>query len=234
MRRTLLSFLVVLPFAVLSVGACGGSAFDSGLGTGGTGTAVGGTGATPGGSSNGGTGNVAGVGASAGSAGADIQACTSNSDCEVQPVSCTCGTGPLSNLTAINTKYVNQYYMRCPDLGSCPPAAFNPNDPALYYVATCQAGRCAVVDLGATDVTECKSASDCSLRSGTGCCEGCGSDTAALNTSKLSELSKLVCGSEPVACSACAPVFSGYSADCSNGRCSVLLTPCTTEHPCPL
>jgi len=271
MRRTLLSFLVVLPCAVLSVGACGGSAFDSGpgTGTGGTGTASGGTSATAGtssgvagraaggstgvagstgvggtsskgGSSSGGTGNVAGTGASAGSAGSagtDIQACTSNSDCELEPVSCcSCGAGPVSNFTAINSKYVTQYDQRCGtvDCGPCPPTAFNPNDPTFYYVATCQAGRCAVVDLGATDVTACNSASDCSLRSGTACCEGCGSNLVALGASKLPELSKLVCGSEPTSCPACAPSFTGYSADCSNGRCSVLLTPCTTEHPCPL
>jgi hypothetical protein len=263
MRRTLLSFSIALPFAVLSVGACGGSAFEGGLGTGGTAPGSGGSNAnagtsfgaasgslgvggsfgrggssSTGGSANGGTGNVAGTGASAGSGGTDIQACTSNTDCEIEPTSCcSCSTGPVSNFTAINSKYVNQYNQRCGtvDCAGCPPTAFNPNDPVFYYVPTCQAGRCTVVDLHTTDITACSTAADCSVRSGTACCPGCAAQAVALNTKNEPELSKLVCGNELSACPGCAPPTpSGYSVGCADGRCDLLLTPCTAQNPCPL
>jgi hypothetical protein len=55
-----------------------------------------------------------------------------------------------------------------------------------------------------------------------------------LNGSREPELSKLVCGNEPTACPACAPAFAGYAPGCSDGRCSVLLTPCNAGSPCPL
>jgi hypothetical protein len=135
----------------------------------------------------------------------------------------------VSNFTGINSKYQNQYYAaRCAGLacGACPPIVPTLNDPTLYYVATCQAGHCTVVDLGATDVTACQTAQDCTLRSGTACCSGCSGSVVAINASHQSDLSKLVCGSEPVACPACAPVFSGETAICTAGRCAVQLTPC--------
>ena len=265
MRRTFLSLLVVLPFVGLTIGACGGSAFESGPGsgtTGGSGIGTGGAGASAGtgsgsagqaaggspssggstslgGSSVGGTTNVAGRGgsSSAGAGGVDLQACSSNTDCQVVPSSCcSCGQGPVSNYTAINQKYSAQYGERCAavDCGPCPLAPTNQNDPTLYYVATCQAGRCAVVDLGATDMTQCNTAADCALRSGTACCQGCSGQPVSLNVSKQPELSQLVCGSEPTACPACAPLLAGYSAGCTSGRCSVLSTPCTQQSPCPL
>jgi hypothetical protein len=254
MNRPLIGLLSLLPFAMLGAAACGGSSFDSGgLGVGGTGAtagssssgghAAGGATGTAGSSSiagssnagatsNGGTGNVAGAGG-----GVDIEACTSNSDCEVVAAGCcSCGQGPVSNFTAINSKYSDQYEQRCGDVAcaACPPTVQNPNEPTLYYVATCQANRCVVVDLETTDITQCTTASDCSLRSGTNCCPGCGGQPVSLNTSNEPELSKLVCGTAPIACAECVDQFSGYSPGCSEGRCSVVLTPCTPDQPCPL
>jgi hypothetical protein len=256
MNRLSFRLTALLPFAILGAVACGGSAFDSGAqGSGGSGSFAG-TGSVTAGSGNaagsgsvagsgsagstsiGGTGNVGGGYGNGGGAGLDIQACTSNSDCEVEPASCcSCGSGPVSNFTAINSKYQSQYESRCGavDCAGCPPVAYDPNNPTLYYVATCQASRCVVVDLHTMDVTACTTAADCSLRSGTACCSGCGENMISLNTDRASELSTLVCGSQPSECPACAPVNAGYSTGCSDGRCTVVLGgTCTETNPCPL
>jgi hypothetical protein len=258
MKRSWASLIVVVPLALFSLGACGGSAFDAGPGSGGTGAAsgtagssVGGTIGISGGTSSGGStsvggslsvggsssGGQVGVAGSGGSGGTDITACSSNTDCEIEDVGCcSCGQGPVSNFTAINSKYDAQYSQRCGavDCAACPPVAFNINDPTRYYVPTCAAGHCTVVDLRATDITVCSSASDCSLRNGTACCDGCSGPPIALNTKNEPELSKYVCGNEPVACAACVGSGSGYTAACSDGRCSVASTPCTAQQPCPL
>ncbi len=256
MTKPLLGLLSLLPGAALVFAAsCGGRAFENnamagagGLGagssagassggsaSGGT-TGLAGTTSVAGSSSKAGSGNSGGSVGNGGNGGAAVTACKSNSECEVVPASCcSCGLGPISNYTAINSAYSAQYNMRCGDTGcGCPASLLNPNDPTLYYVATCSAGQCQVVDLAATPVTACTSTSDCTLRTGAACCSGCGGQPVAINKNEESDLEQIVCGSEPVACAACAPSFSGYSASCSAGRCSVVLTPCTTEHPCPL
>jgi hypothetical protein len=269
MRRALIAFSIVLPLALFSVGACGGSAFDGPSGAAGTAaTGTGGSGAFAGSSSGsagraaggsigvagssssagatslGGFGSVGGTvgsaGTTSGSAGAggatDIRSCSSNTDCEVVPVSCcSCGTGPVSSYTAINTKYTAQYNERCGtiDCVACPPTAFDPNNPVFYYVPTCQAGHCAVVDLRTTDVTACSSAAECSLRAGTACCSACSGTPIALNTKNAPKLSALVCGSDPGLCLACTPDFADYSVACTDRRCNVELSPCTSAHPCP-
>jgi len=222
------SFLSLFPLALLSAAACGGSAFDSrdGLGAGTAGAAAGGA-------------------ANGGSGGLDLSACTSNTQCEVVPISCcSCGTGPSSNFTAINAAYEMQFSARCAAVACAPCEQATPplDDPRHYLVATCQrpaeasanaAGRCVVVDLRATELTACQTASDCSLRSGTSCCSGCSGSIVALNGSHMPELSGLICGSEPVACPACAPSFDQYLATCSEGRCGVEFNPCPASHPCP-
>jgi hypothetical protein len=269
MSRALLSFSIVLPFAVSSLGACGGTAFESGpSGLGAGGTAIGGSGSgvsgsgavagsgasTEGGAAStggttsiggstsaGGAENVGGALGLGGSAGTDIQACTSNTDCEVVPASCcSCGNGPVSvsNYTSINSQYDAQYARRCEvadvACGPCPFIPADPNAAKFYYVPTCQSGRCAVVDLRATDITACATAADCSLRGGTACCPGCDAQPVALNAKNEPELSQLVCGTEPVACSGCASpaLYSTYAVGCNEGRCSVELAPCTAASPC--
>lgn len=183
----------------------------------------------------------------AGSGGFDVSACTSNTQCKVVPVSCcgACNSGSLASYTAINSANEMQFFARCATVDCAPcgsTLAPTLNDPSLYFVATCRKpadaapdapGKCVVVDLRATELTACKTQSDCGLRSGTGCCSGCSGRLVALNGSHAPELSDLVCGSEePTACPACAPIFDGYRATCVEGRCSVETTSCTAEHPC--
>jgi hypothetical protein len=177
--------------------------------------------------------------ANGGSGGLDVSACTNNTQCEIVPLSCcSCGnSGKVADFTAINAAYEMQFDERCAavDCATCvpiPPPGLN--DPYFYLVPTCQRpadapasapGRCVVVDLRATEITACMSASDCQLRSGTACCSGCGGRPVALNGAQAPALSELVCDSQPAACPACAPSFDGYQAICSAGRCGVVLTP---------
>ncbi|HYQ44158.1 MAG TPA: hypothetical protein VER11_19385 [Polyangiaceae bacterium] len=212
-----------------SAGASQGTAGDR---SGEAGSAIGGGGASSGGTSSGGSGGL------------DIAACTSNTQCIMVPKNCClcAGTGPVANFVAINSAFQMQFSARCAavDCASCPaPAPLG--DPFYYLVPTCErpadapgaAGHCVIVDLRATEITACKSASDCALRSGTGCCSGCGDRLVSINGSEGAALSDLVCGSEPVGCPACAPIFDDYRTTCTNGRCGVEELPCTATHPCP-
>jgi len=222
--------------------ACGGSAVESGP--------SGGAQAGSGGASAG------GAGANAGSAGdismsPDLQVCASNADCVVVPQGCcNCGRVDLGAYTAINSKYADAYAARCGNTGCGCPLSLpsGPDYPELYFVPTCRAGRCAVVDLGSTDITSCKTAADCVLRSGTGCCQGCGESAVAINSNGEGELKQLVCGTEPVACGHCVATYMNLGVDCmatTDGseadqnllpgpRCVVISTGCTPANPCTL
>ena len=227
----------LLSIALLSAVACGGKSSESnGLGQGSAGNSAGGASGVAGSAAGGSGDAMSSAGIDAGIFDADIYGCTSNTDCQIVPRGCcSCGSGPLSSyiaLNAIGIRGLSCGTVACAPCG--PTTAPDPNDPALYYLATCQAGRCAVVDLRATDVTACQVASDCSLRAGTGCCGGCGGGLpVAINSSQEPALEQEVCGNEPTACNGCAPVFSGYDATCSDGRCSVELAVGPPPCPCP-
>lgn len=218
-------------------GSTGGARHGTaGAGSGAAGAGVGGA-IVAGGASNGGAG-------SGGSGGLDVRACTSNTQCIVVPKSCcVCDRGSIANLTAINSAYQMQFNAECAllDCASCPEPPQGPGDPSLFFVATCElppealnaVGHCKVVDLRETAITACKTAADCALRSGTGCCEGCGDRIVSINRDQGSALSSLVCGNEPIGCPACLPIFDDYRTTCTNGRCGVQELPCTAKHPCP-
>jgi len=216
----------------------GGSAVGSGGSSAGSGHSVGGQSSGEGGSATGGVIGRGGTGnagsASGGSAGIDVTACMSSSQCEVVPVGCcSCGMlGPVEDFTAINSAYQAQFNTRCAtvDCAGCPPMrAPQPSDPYFSLAATCErpidapntAGRCIVVDLHKSAVTQCNSGNDCTLRSGTACCSGCGGVPVAINRNQISTLTALVCGTEEaIACPACAPNFTGYTTGCHDGHCT--------------
>jgi len=253
------AWLLLVPASIAGAAACGGSAFESAGGTAGA-NSSGGTasaGAHQGGSlnggatglagaSSGGTGGMSSGGASvggsgeAGGGGIDMTACTRPSECMLESVSCcSCGSGPVTDFTAINAKWDSAYSQRCAtaDCAGCPPVAYDPNNPVFYYVPTCAAGHCTVVDLKKTDMTECATASDCTMRSGTACCPSCsGGSVVALNQAHESELSQLVCDSSQTSCPACVtPGQPAWSLACESGRCVLGgPTPCSEASPCPL
>jgi hypothetical protein len=232
-RPLLDSLLALLLVALLSAVACGGK--STGVAQGSAGSSAGGATGVAGSAVAGAGDAISPGGCDAGNFDADTVGCASNTDCQIVPRGrCSCGSGPISSYIALNSIGILRQDQGC-DAVPCAPCgpttAPDPNDPALYYIATCQAGSCAVVDLRATDVTECKSDSDCGLRAGTGCCSVCGGQTIAVNVSKQADLRKLVCDPEPSGCPECIPAFIG-SANCTGGRCSV--APCgTMQNPCP-
>jgi hypothetical protein len=230
--KRLFGFLVLLPVALLSAAACGGRSTASyGVGQGSAGSSAGGASGVAG-SAAAGSSDMTSPGCDAGPFDPDLNGCTSNTDCQIVPRGCICGSAPLSSYIAFNSIGVHRLSCGAVPCAACgPTTAPDPNDPVLYYIATCQAGSCALVDLRATEVTVCKSDSDCGLRSGTGCCLGCGGQTVAINVGREADLEKLVCDPEPSACPACSSGLTG-TATCVDGRCSV--QPCgTPKNPCP-
>ncbi len=155
-----------------------------------------------------------------------LDLCEDNADCVLRAKGCcgACEPSKVADFIAINVESDAAYdaIRGCNGIacGPCPEP-----DPATsvrgYFVATCQANRCIAVDLRTTDVTECEAPSDCSLRIGSSCCEGCGGGDV-IAVSNRAALSKLVCSEERTPCPECVPVEpGGVVADCQANRCVV-------------
>jgi hypothetical protein len=104
--------------------------------------------------------------------------------------------------------------------GACP----NPEGQTTrqFFIPNCVNGECVVDDLRESDVTACKSPSDCKLRNGTACCEGC-SIGNLVSVRKDGSFEKLVCGDEITPCLACVPPLpSDAVATCEpDGHCGI-------------
>jgi len=152
----------------------------------------------------------------------DRTSCESPLECVVTPMTC-CGPGAsptLANVTSVNTASLEEFTAPCQNLdcvGSVVPAHFG---------ATCSDGHCLAFDLRETELTDCTSRTECRLRLGLGCCEGCSGDAAqyvALRSD--ADLGPLVCGSEPIGCPACVPIPpDDLIADCIDGKCGATST----------
>lgn len=98
-----------------------------------------------------------------------------------------------------------------------------PQDARL--VATCQAGRCQVVDLAAHASTACTDDAQCRIRTNV-CCE-CGGPTSvdhlvAVNTASEPSFASLVCSSDQ-ACPECMPIYPAEAmALCNDGHCEAV------------
>jgi hypothetical protein len=155
-----------------------------------------------------------------------LDTCEDNGDCMLRARGCcgACEPSQLSDFVALNVEHDKDYtaMQNCEAVDCAPclePEPGASNRP--YFIATCQANRCIAVDLRTTDVTECEQPSDCSLRYGAGCCEGCGGNDI-LAVSDQAKLSELVCPAEIPPCLACLPpVPVDVTADCQAGRCVV-------------
>jgi hypothetical protein len=101
------------------------------------------------------------------------------------------------------------------------PGCFQPQDPTL--LATCEAGKCVVVDLLTHPSTSCGEASHCRVRTDA-CCE-CGGPMdpehlIAVSTVASAAYDPLVC--DPgTACAGCAPVYPPVTLDCVDGHCQI-------------
>ncbi|HEY2409185.1 MAG TPA: BPTI/Kunitz domain-containing protein [Polyangiaceae bacterium] len=150
----------------------------------------------------------------------DIDHCTDNSQCMLTVGNCcACGANATSEVLALRVDAFPKFSgSRCATV-DC--ACGGAQSISPYLVATCQKGICIPVDLREAGATSCSSDSQCTLRSGSQCCETCSvnpNDWIAIGNGSI--LSSLVCGSVPPACPHCLPQPpGGGTAVCFQGQC---------------
>jgi hypothetical protein len=214
--------------ALLLFAACGGStSVGTGGASGGGGTGGGGTGGAGAVSGGGGTAGLGGGGAGGGTGGSaggptDATQCAVPSDCLLLSFSCCgqCGAVVRGDAQALNKSGATEYLTNNCATVDCPPC-FQPQDPTL--LATCEAGRCTVVDLLTHPSTSCTDATQCRVRTNA-CCE-CGGPTdsdhlIAVSTVSSGGYEPLVCDPDS-ACPECAPVYPAVTLDCVDGHCQI-------------
>jgi len=151
----------------------------------------------------------------------DMDACAGFGQCMLIASGCCGACDPVDRtaFVAINRAHQQAYLdaKGCTGIacGSCPPVD-EMSTTAQYFVSTCEAGQCTVLDIRESPVTECSDSSECTLRDGAGCCEEC--DGHGLVAVKFEELAELLCGG-PLPCPAPCSSASGYAPLCSSGRC---------------
>jgi hypothetical protein len=158
-----------------------------------------------------------------------IDACDRALDCALTGVSCCGACEPLElmDLLAINGTHLTDRVCQV-TCGACPRLEPGQSATGRYFVPGCVEHRCTVLDIRETEITSCKVASDCRLRLGAQCCEGCSGEPVAVNATTN------FCPDGALPCPACAPLIPpGYASSCVAGRCVVSEPPCTLTRPCP-
>lgn len=157
--------------------------------------------------------------------GGELATCEVPSDCSVVFNDCCgfCGQPEPADVSALNVAAVEAHQRRvCKDgTVGCPGIACFPQPPSV--LATCEAGRCAIVELAQHAATACGDDSDCRIRN-VSCCE-C---NASLQPGTLVAVSdeaaytSLVC--DPAqACDDCAPIYPmEVTAVCEQRSCQVM------------
>lgn len=163
--------------------------------------------------------------------------CNAPSDCIVTGTGC-CGVCDSPNVSKHDLIAYNRQYGGALDCGFTPAAAPAPGAdiPACapcppvaggslkYFVPSCERSECTVTDLRESPLTTCKTADECTLRYGTGCCQSCNPDDV-IGIRKNAALEQIVCPSNVgIACDACVPPDNGAVAICNAGRCGVAYT----------
>jgi Kunitz/Bovine pancreatic trypsin inhibitor domain len=156
----------------------------------------------------------------------NYDSCDVASDCVLTANGC-CGVCDGLSVSAHDFIAVNAAHSQetCPKgdvaCGLCP----TPEGERLakYFVPNCVNNECVVEDIRKSDVTACKSANDCRLRSGTGCCEGCGGPTDFVSVRNDGSLEELVCGDSLPPCDPCvAAPPSDARPNCNDdGHCGI-------------
>lgn len=158
----------------------------------------------------------------------DMDACSGPGECVLLGASCCgpCDPATVQSFVAVNRSAAQAYshVKGCDavDCGPCMPVT-EPERTRQNFVAACEQGRCVVVDIRTTPLTECRLASDCRLRDGAECCEGCdGQGIVAINRGADADLAKLVCTVPMQSCPPCVPPpLPGLTEVCTGGRCNV-------------
>lgn len=150
--------------------------------------------------------------------------CERASECVLgSPGCCSACDGPSitgHDFIAYNPKHRAEV-VTCGDVacGACP----EPEGERTYkyFIPNCVAGRCVVQDIRQTPFTECAADTDCMLRHGSGCCQGCGGGSDdVISVRNDGSFEKLVCEA-PTPCLACVPAEIEKRPVCSDGRCGV-------------
>lgn len=152
------------------------------------------------------------------------RACEAPTDCVLMPRTCCgrCGAATPDDAVALSARWLEAQReagaITCEGGDEGCPDCFA--ETASTLVATCRAGRCAVVDLTRSPVTACRGDADCALTL-QGCCD-CGSPgPIAVRRGRESAYRQLICGVGPTACPACVgPPLIG-TATCVAGHCVV-------------
>jgi hypothetical protein len=74
-----------------------------------------------------------------------------------------------------------------------------------YFVPDCVRNQCVVSDIRTSPVTACKQQTDCRLRNGTQCCEGCAGFDQYVSVRNDGSFEKQACSGGPIGCPACLP-----------------------------
>ena len=156
----------------------------------------------------------------------DVTSCTEESVCVLSSPGCCGGCEPVArtDLIAVNAQWLDEYRAATCNqgvaCGACADYEGAPERP--WYGAKCEAGHCVVFD--ARVAATCTDSSQCRLRNGVGCCEGCGATSAQdlVAISSLETLEAEACSSAETGCPACDPQYPpGAEAVCVEGLCAV-------------
>ncbi|MEO8903891.1 MAG: hypothetical protein ABI627_20420 [Polyangiaceae bacterium] len=160
---------------------------------------------------------------SAGTSGAGAAnwgACQYDSDCTLVSNGCcdSCEPVQAAQLAAINVSHIaDQQNSICPGGAACAPCptATQYEATGKYFKPVCSSGQCAVLDARESPLTQCKVDSDCEIRDGVNCCQGCsGSFVPASKTADF-------CDGRRTTCPLCVSIGADqYQAICNAGTCS--------------
>jgi Kunitz/Bovine pancreatic trypsin inhibitor domain len=160
----------------------------------------------------------------------NLDVCTTSSDCVLASPGCCAACDPVDDamLVAINGARSAEYNVRCGPVACSPcPDPSELSRTRQYFVPACEAGQCTVLDLRVTSITECSDSTECALRDGAECCEGCdGQGLVAYNPYQSEELRQLICPDALPPCLACEPpIGPEFLPVCDAGRCKVQRSP---------
>jgi hypothetical protein len=158
----------------------------------------------------------------------DLRICSEPSECIVTTNTCCgeCGEATLEGSTAVNAESASAFRERlCVDTIDCDACEGSTN---ASIVATCNAARCAAVEISRLPMAACTADDDCVVRT-RDCCE-CGGATdrsslIALRPDGLIDYLGLVCDTDAI-CDDCVPPSpDGVEAACIDGVCEVVDVP---------
>ena len=148
--------------------------------------------------------------------------CTSSAVCLATSTECcACEGAAWHNVVGVNTSNVAIVSRTKCSTVDCQPCT--PDGSMAWMGATCREGHCVAYDARQTDMVECTTTTDCSLRYGLGCCESCTGDWVNL-VALSNENWDYLCPEGHPPCPPCAGqrIYpDGAYAVCESGGCVV-------------